>query len=183
MARIRSVHPGLFTDEAFVSLSDAAQIFYIGLWTEADDQGVFDWKPTTLRMRLRGAKDGSVEPLLSELEAANCIRIYEIEGRKLGAIRNFRKHQKPKTPNATHLINEDIRKYVGLSGPVSETPPHKPPPFPPKGEKSSLMEGRMEDGGEGRVDARDATLPKKKSKLDIALEPLKALEKQELAHG
>jgi hypothetical protein len=178
VARIRSVHPGLFTDEVFVALTDAAQIFLIGLWTEADDQGVFDWKPVTLRMRLRAAKDGGVETLLSELEAANCIRVYEIEGRKLGAIRNFRKFQKPKTPNATHAINDDIRSYVGLSGVISETNGAHGPPFPPKGEKPSLMEGRMEDGGEGRgsAHAREASPPKRKSKLDAVLQPLKDLE-------
>lgn len=157
MARIRSVHPTLFTDEAFVSLSDAAQIFLIGLWTEADDQGAFEWKPITLRIRLRAGKDGPVEPLLAELESSNCIRKYEIEGRKLGAIRNFRRFQKPKTPNATHVINDDFRNYVGLNGVISEMDADdeakkensthaKPPLFPPKGEKSSLME----DGGDSR---------------------------------
>lgn len=180
MARIRSVHPTLFTDEAFVGLSDAAQIFLIGLWTEADDQGVFDWKPVTLRMRLRGAKDGSVEPLLSELTEANCIRSYEIEGRKLGAIRNFRRFQKPKIPNAVHVITPEIGKYVGLSPPISEMNGAHADPFPQKGEKSSLMEdggeeipGRMEDGGEG-VRAPRRAAPKRKSKLDEALAQLKA---------
>src|ERR1700722_3074478 len=104
MARIRSVHPGLFTDEAFMGLSSDAQVFLIGLWTEADDQGMFEWKPLTLRMRLRPTKDGDVDPILSELEAAQCIKMFEISGRKYGAIRNFRKFQKPKTPNAIHPI-------------------------------------------------------------------------------
>jgi hypothetical protein len=67
MARIRSVHPGLFTDEAFVQLSPSAQIFWIGLLTESDDHGVFEWKPVTLKMRLLPLCDGSVEPLLQEL--------------------------------------------------------------------------------------------------------------------
>ena len=62
MARIRSVHPALFTDESFVSLSDSAQIFWVGLWCEADDQGVFEWKPLTLKMRTRPA--GSVKEAL-----------------------------------------------------------------------------------------------------------------------
>lgn len=120
MARIRSVHPGLFTDDAFVSLSSDAQIFLIGLWTEADDQGVFEWKPMTLRMRLRPTKDGSVEPLLSELAASRCIVMYEVGGRKLGAVRNFRKFQRPKKPNALYPITDDIRTYVGLTEPSSE---------------------------------------------------------------
>ena len=143
MSRIRSVHPGLFTDEAFVSLSSDAQILFIGLWTEADDQGVFEWKPLTLRMRLRPTKDGPIEPLLSELTAANCVKLYEIDGRKLGAIRNFRKFQRPKSPNAIHVINDDIRIYVGLSLPISEMKPLQPPPVPRKAEKSP----QMEDGG------------------------------------
>ena len=31
MARIRSIHPGLFTDEKFVVLSEPAQVFFMGL--------------------------------------------------------------------------------------------------------------------------------------------------------
>ncbi len=73
MARIRSIHPGLFTDEAFVSLTADAQVFLMGIWTEADDQGAFEWKPLTLRMRLRPTKDGPVDDLLDELEAAKFI--------------------------------------------------------------------------------------------------------------
>src|SRR3546814_4769124 len=115
MARIRSVHPGLFTDEDFVALTDAEQIFYIGLLTEADDQGLFEWKPLTLRMRLRPAKDGDVAPLLAELVDAGRIQKAEIKGREYGAIRNFRKYQRPKSPNAVHPITDDLRIYVGLS--------------------------------------------------------------------
>lgn len=145
MARIRSIHPGLFTDEAFVELSADAQVFLMGLWTEADDQGVFEWKPSTLRMRLRPTKDGSVDGILSELCAGKMIKMYEIDGRKLGAIRNFRKFQRPKSPNAIHPITKDIRIYVGLSPPISEIDGAEPVPFPQKGEISP----QMEEEGEG----------------------------------
>lgn len=115
MARIRSIHPGLFTDPEFADLSDAAQIFYLGLLTEADDNGVFDWNPSKLRIRLRPAKDGGVDRLLSELCSANKVRKYEHDGRQLGAIRNFRRFQKPKSPKAWFFIPPDFRNYVGLS--------------------------------------------------------------------
>jgi len=141
MARIRSVLPGLFTDESFVALSDAAQILYIGLWTESDDQGIFEWKPVTIRMRLRPAKDGSVEPLLSELEDLNCIRKFEVDGRQYGAVRNFRRFQKPKSPNAIHPCPPDIGNYTGLTRPISEIGDDDDPSFPRGGEKSSLLEG------------------------------------------
>ena len=123
MPRIRSVHPGLFTDEAFVTLSDAAQILLIGLWTESDDQGVFAWKPITLKMRLRPASDYGVEPLLHEMLAVDSICHFEAGGKEFGAIRNFRKFQRPKKSNAVHPLPTELRKYVGLEGGNPEPDP------------------------------------------------------------
>lgn len=150
MARIRSIHPGLFTDEAFAMLGADAQMFLIGLWTEADDQGVFEWKPVTLRMRLRPTKDGSVDALLAEIEAVDCIKAFEIGGRKYGAIRNFRKYQRPKKPNAIHIITDEIRTYVALNAVNSEPDDDQAAPIPPKRELRPQMEdegGRMKDEG------------------------------------
>ncbi|GJD73116.1 hypothetical protein [Methylobacterium goesingense] len=115
MSRIRSIHPGLFTDEAFVSLSAPAQVLWIGLWCEADDQGVFEWKPLTLKMRLMPASTESVEPLLQELLDAGCICRFE-EGRPYGVVRNFVKHQRPKSPKVVHPLPESHRNYAGFNG-------------------------------------------------------------------
>ncbi|SNS36590.1 hypothetical protein SAMN05216374_0994 [Tardiphaga sp. OK246] len=119
MARIRSVFPGLFTDEAFAPLSDAAQIMLIGLWTEADDNGVFEWKPVGLRMRLRPSKDGSIEPMLAELAEANVIMAFEVSGKRYGAVRNFKKYQRPKSPKAIYPCPDHINDYVSGSGHAS----------------------------------------------------------------
>ncbi len=164
MPRIRSIHPALFTDESFVSVSDAAQIFYVGLLTEADDQGVFEWKPLTLKMRLRPASTQPVDGLLAELESVDRIMVYEICGRKYGAIRNFRKFQRPKYPNATHPITDDVRTYVGLSmaipgiegdddgslPPIAEDRADDTASVPRNGGKSI----QMEDGGGRREEIR-----------------------------
>ncbi len=115
MARIRSIHPGLFTDEAFVSLSPAAQVLWIGLWCEADDQGVFEWKPTTLKMRVLPATTEAIDPLLDELERANCVRVYSVQGRPYGVIRNFVRHQRPKAPKEVHPLPAEHRGYAGYT--------------------------------------------------------------------
>ncbi|HEX7852076.1 MAG TPA: hypothetical protein VF503_00085 [Sphingobium sp.] len=144
MARIRSIHPGFFTDEELVCVSMAARLLFLGLGVEADDKGVFEWKPLTIKMKIFPADNLDVDTVLAELEHANAIRKYEIDGRRYGAIRNFRKFQRPKTPNDIHPSTAEIRNYVGLPDPISE-------PFPPKGEKSPQMEDggdKMEDGGE-----------------------------------
>lgn len=147
MARIRSIHPGLFTDEVFVSLSADAQVFLLGLWTEADDHGVFEWKPMTLRMRLRPTKDGPAEPLLAEIAATQAIKQFEIGGRQYGAIRNFRKYQRPKKPNAIHPITDEIRTYVALTAVSSELSEVEEAKVLPEARPSTEIAPQMEDGG------------------------------------
>ena len=70
MARIRSIHPGLWTDEAFVSLTPYSRLLFMGIWTECDDMGSFEWSPLKLKMRLLPADNIDAGELLAELEAA-----------------------------------------------------------------------------------------------------------------
>lgn len=146
MPRIRSIHPPFFTDEDVVEVSIAARLLLIGMGTEADDKGVFEWKPRTLKMRLFPADMIDVAPLLEELAAVDLIRSYEANGKKWGCIRNFRKHQRPKSPNDLHPMPDDLRSYAGLPSPISEMEEVKPPEFPPNGEIPIQME---DGGGEG----------------------------------
>lgn len=157
MSRIRSVHPGLFTDEAFVTLGPAAQVFWIGLWCEADDQGVFEWKPLTLKMRLLPASPQMVEPLLEELVTAGCIRRYDVDGRWFGVVRNFARHQRPKSPKDIHPLPEELRNYAGFNGDGSRpdaTTGRKrygsgSEPVPNSFRTTSEIGSQMEDEGEG----------------------------------
>lgn len=149
MARIRSIHPGLFTDESFVSCSPLARLLVLGLWTEADDQGVFEWKPVTLKMRLLPVDGADVPALLGEIAEQNIIRRFEANGKSYGAVRNFRKYQRPKSPSAVHPLPADLRSYVA----ISEIAGDEPAPFPPKAE----ITPQMEDGGgrEGEGEKED----------------------------
>jgi hypothetical protein len=115
MARIRSLHPGQWTDEQFVTCSPLARLLCLGLRNEADDGGVFEWKPVTLKMRILPADNCDAVALLAELEAVNSIRSYEIGGRKFGAIRNFKRFQRPKKPNQSHPRAEWVEAYVAAS--------------------------------------------------------------------
>jgi hypothetical protein len=127
MARIRSVHPGLFTDETFMELSPHAQIFTIGLWTEADDQGVFPWKPKTLKARLLPAASVDAGELLAQLLDGGVLGRFEVDGQSYGVIRNFRRFQRPEKPKAVHPLPEKWREFVGLSS-NSHTCSRKPQP-------------------------------------------------------
>lgn len=162
MARIRSIHPGLFTDDAIMQASLAARWLLIGIWSECDDQGAFQWKPATLKARIIPNDNVDVLELLEELTRLNFIKSYEHDGSKFGLVRNFRRFQKPKKPNSVHFIPAELRTYVGLTadgseieedqqGGGSEPKPRSKPQssepvrnqFRTSGEKSRLME----DGG------------------------------------
>lgn len=156
MSRIRSIHPGFFSDEDLVSVSMAARLLFLGLGVEADDKGIFEWKPLTIKMRVFPGDNLDVADLLAELEAAGAIRSFQSGPKSYGAIRNFRKFQKPKTPNDIHPATPEILEFVGL---VSEIKPDESAPFPqngeafpPKGEKPIQME---EGGDKGRVKKKD----------------------------
>lgn len=116
MARIRSIHPGQPTDEAFVSCGPWARLLALLIRNQADDQGVFEWKPVMLKMRIFPADNVEVEPLLEELVATNQVRKYEFAGRQYGAIRNFGTYQSPKSPKATHPITQAMAEYTGVIG-------------------------------------------------------------------
>jgi hypothetical protein len=175
MARIRSVHPGLWTDEAFVSVSLGARLLAIGIWNECDDRGAFEWKPLGLKMKLMPADNVDVSSLLAELVSADIVARYEVDGRQYGAVRNFGRWQRPKKPNSIYPIPVEWRKYAATDKPGSElievqaehasengsdqseeVPdrfPTSSPPVSTKGEKSP----QMEDGG-GRKEKKEPSL-------------------------
>lgn len=150
MARIRSVHPSLFTDEAWVSCSALARLLAIGLWTDADDQGAFEWKPLQIKMRLLPGDNVDASILLGELSGAGLIMSYEIGGRRFGAIRNFRRFQRPKKPHHVHPTTPEVRTYVALDGVGSEP---VPPQTPTEGE---IAPQREEEGGRREEEEEEA---------------------------
>lgn len=154
MARIRSIHPGIWTDEDFASVSMAARILYFGLLTEADDHGVFEWKPIGLKMRIFPADRVDVEGLLTELSGVNKISFIPETDGKLGLVRNFCKFQRPKKPTYRHLLPAESRTYVGLSDDGSPLVPHQ---FGTGAEKSP----QMEDEGGRREEERKKDSPSK----------------------
>ena len=148
MARIRSLHPGWFTDEAVLSCSPLARILVLGLWTEADDKGVFEWKPVQLKVRILPVDTADAAALLDELASFDLVRRFEVAGKSYGAVRNFRRWQRPKKPNSLHPLPSELHLYVGLPPENSEPVRNQ---FGTGGEKSPQMEDvgcrREEEGG------------------------------------
>ena len=98
MARIRSIHPGQWTDDGFVDCSAFARLLAIGLRNEADDNGIFAWKPSSLKMRLLPADTCEVKELLQELVDSEQVHRYTVDGKDYGMIRNFQRYQRAQKP-------------------------------------------------------------------------------------
>lgn len=143
MARIRSIHPGLFTDEAFMSASACGRLMIIGIWCEAWDDGVFEWKPITLKAKIFPVDNVDTTEILAELERLSFVKKFTAGGKQFGAIRNFCKWQRPKKPNNSGVMTDELRTYVALS--VAE-----PEPVRNQFGTSSENPPQMEDGGDSR---------------------------------
>lgn len=151
MARIRSIHPTIWTDEAFAMLGMASRVLLFGIWTEADDHGVFEWKPVSLKMKIFPADKVDVEPLLDDILQFNVARRFSQNDREYGLVRNFCKFQRPKKPNYKHILPEELRTYAGLKAESTEPVPNQLPTGP---ELAPQME---EEGGRRKEEKKEDT--------------------------
>ena len=155
MSRIRSIHPGIWTDVEFVGLSPFARLLFIGIWNECDDKGIFLWSPMHLKMRILPADNVDASALLDEIEVAGRVRRYEVDGKWYGAVKNFAKFQRPKKPNDIHPASPETLVFAGHS---SEAKPDEDVAganqFPTSGEKSP----QMEEGGGNRSSEANASV-------------------------
>lgn len=121
MPRIRSLHPGQWTDEHFVALTYPARLLALAVRNVADDLGIFEWKPPLLKMQLFPADNIDVAPLLEELRENTIVMKFEVNGKPYGAIRNFTRWQRPKKPSYAHPTTDAVLQFVGAGAKQSCT--------------------------------------------------------------
>lgn len=155
MARIRSIHPGLATDEAFMAMAPITKAVWPLLWTECDDQGAFEWKPLVLKARLLPADAIDFVDILAELVRLNAIMSYEVGGKQYGLVRNFGKYQRPKKPANKYPVPSEYRPFAGLT---ADSSPPVPNQFPTSGENSPQRED-VGGRGEGKEEEKPAQHP------------------------
>lgn len=153
MARIRSIHPGLTSDESYMSMSMTAKAAWVPLWMHCDDHGIFEWKPIVLKALIFPADNVDFSAVLLELESLDCIKRITVDGKPCGIVRNFAKYQRPKNPSYRFFKDNDFPDYLGSYIAIrGSIPPALPQPYPSPPENPPQMK---EEGGRDRmVDAR-----------------------------
>lgn len=106
MARIRSIKPEFPQSETVGRLSRDARLLFIQLWTIVDDAGRARAPSRMLASLLYPYDDdapGLIDGWLTELENAECIRRYEVDGNKYLDIPKWLIHQKIDRPSVSKL--------------------------------------------------------------------------------
>jgi len=116
MPRARSIHPSLWASEDFVRCSPEARLLYIALLTEADDAGIFVWKPASLKLRLMPVDPVDTHALLDELVGNRLIMHFEHQDRSYGAIRDFCRQQRPRFPSISFDPPVAVADFVAIEG-------------------------------------------------------------------
>jgi hypothetical protein len=106
VARIRTIKPEFPQSEGIGKLSRDARLLYVQLWTIADDEGRARAASRMLASLLYPYDDdakGLIEGWLSELEIADKIRRYEVDGSQYLEIIKWLEHQKIDKPSKSRL--------------------------------------------------------------------------------
>lgn len=97
MARIRTVKPDFFRHEGLHMLERACslpiRVAYSGLWTVADREGRFAWRPRVLKLDVLPFDDVDFEDVLDALWSEGFIVKYEKDGEFYGCIPTWNEHQ------------------------------------------------------------------------------------------
>jgi hypothetical protein len=97
MARIRTIKPEFFRHfELFIAEQEEGlplRVAYAGLWTVADREGRFKWRPEILKLDILPFDNIDFSRVLHALATRGFIVRYEAESKIYGFIPTFRQHQ------------------------------------------------------------------------------------------
>lgn len=107
MPRIRSLKPEALQHRKVGPLSDRAFRLWVGMITQADDEGRLVADVSWLRVVVLGyhpqVTDGDVEAALAEVVSAGLVRLYAVDGTRYGAFPSWRDHQRIDRPRPSML--------------------------------------------------------------------------------
>jgi hypothetical protein len=198
MSRMRMVHPGFTTDDMISYLSVTARLLLVLIQVHCtDDAGAFEWKPRSIGLRCMPGDGIDVTPMLDEMETLDLVRRYTAwDGREYGAVRHFRRWNRPRRAMRQHPMPGDMIAYTesdDLGMPVVLQSPdgrrmegrRKPGPKPgsrrgPLGQTSMLLpmaggrDGAVITGSSSELGANSPELPAADNCTGIAA-PLESL--------
>lgn len=104
MARSRNIKPGFFMNDELGRMSPMARLLFAGLWCVADREGRLLDRPMRIKAEVLPYDDVDINSLLNDLQEAEFIIRYSVDGSNYIQIINFSKHQNPHKNEAESTI-------------------------------------------------------------------------------
>ena len=112
MARIRTVKPEFWQHPKVTRVSRDARLLFLGLLNEADDAGKLRYSPKRLAGVLFGDDEDvtphTLDAWAEELEKADLVLRYEVDGASLLAVLGFTEHQNINRPSPSRLPDPSV---------------------------------------------------------------------------
>ena len=126
MARIRNIKPDFFRHEHLQDLEIGnpgkyIMLVFIGLWTQCDANGNFQWRPRMLKLDILPFIDFDIDETLQILADAGYVHPYHAEGEKYGHIPHFTRHQRITGKEATEGQKYPVKTPEQQQGNNGET--------------------------------------------------------------
>lgn len=126
MARIRTIKPSFFKHGDLFDAERASgfplRVAFAGLWTVADREGRFKWRPREIKVEVLPYDDVDMNAVMTALVDAGLILRYAVNGQEYGAIPTFSEHQhiNPKEPESNIPAPVENRKKYSRTSPTRQ---------------------------------------------------------------
>ncbi len=99
MARIRAIKPGFFSNEDLADLDAYTRLFWIGMWTHSDRNGVIEYRPRRLKAIIFPYNEEitgtTAAEMTAELHDNGFVTVFQKDGAIWIHHTEWSKHQKP----------------------------------------------------------------------------------------
>lgn len=117
MARKRMIDPEIWTDARFAFLSDSAKVLYVGMISQADDEGRIELSPEQFSLRICvGKKPCEVVSALVEVLETKLVLAYEQSGALYAYHPKWNEYQKVSHPTKSRFPSQSDPDSRELSG-------------------------------------------------------------------
>jgi hypothetical protein len=163
--RIRTIKPEAFLDEVLwgLEIETGLPLFraFTGLFTQADREGRFEWRPMPLKAAILPYWDGDFSRVLDALATRGFVVRYESGGRFYGHVRTFKKHQaiNGKEPPSDLPEPPKITERSERVTDACDTREPRAPGFPAGREGNGRERKGTEDDAAVVLDLRDQLAP------------------------
>lgn len=120
MARKRMISPEIWASSSFAELTDFAKIVFIGLISNADDEGKGESDPALLKSTLfprdEKKRAADVKSALSEIARSTSTLFYSVEGKNYYVLTKWKVYQKLDRPTPSKIPDPPQDQNVGERG-------------------------------------------------------------------